>query len=77
MNPACELRQMWKGGPLRRWSMTKTPKTPNGYSRGFVGSYVCAVCHEPSEGVYAVREPLGWLCGPCRKRAGLSGDAAQ
>ena len=68
-----ETRQMWNGGPLRRWSATKSTKTPIGYSDGFVGSYVCAECLESCEGVYRVREPLKWLCGACRNKAGRSG----
>jgi hypothetical protein len=71
----CSVQPMWNGGPLRRWSATKTTKTPVGYSEGFVGSYVCASCMESCEGVYRFREPVAWLCGACRKKGGLSGGA--
>jgi hypothetical protein len=64
-----EVRQMWESGPLRRWSPTKTTQTPLGYSEGFVGSYVCAQCSEPSEGVYRLREPKKWVCGLCKRTA--------
>ena len=62
------VRQMWDGGPLRRWSPTKTPQTPMGYSTGFVGSYVCGQCLESCEGVYRLREPEKWVCGACKRK---------
>lgn len=69
------VRQMWKSGPLRRWSPVKTPQTPMGHSSGFVGSYVCGHCHEPSEGVYRLREPHKWVCGPCKRKLECLGSA--
>jgi hypothetical protein len=82
MNPAHSptarqpmVRQMWEGGPLRRWSQAKTPQTPMGHSTGFVGSYVCGQCLEPSEGVYRLREPQGWLCGACKRKLETAGSA--
>ena len=69
------VRQMWEGGPLRRWSSAKSPQTPMGYATGFVGSYVCGLCHEPSEGVYRLREPHKWVCGPCKRKLECSGGA--
>lgn len=62
------LRQMWSGGPLRRWSDQKTTLTPLGYGQGgFVGSYVCQGCSEPCDGVYRAREEQRWLCGGCKE----------
>ena len=66
------IREMWPGGPLRRWSTRKTPQPPLGYRSGFVGSYLCAGCMEPCDGVYRVRELSKWLCGPCRTKSQLS-----
>jgi hypothetical protein len=62
------VRQMWEGGPLRRWSKAKTPQTPMGHSTGFVGSYVCGQCLESCEGVYRLREPEKWVCGQCKRK---------
>jgi hypothetical protein len=68
--PNVQVKVMWKGGPLRRWSASKTTLAPLGFSDGgFVGSYVCAECSTPCEGVYYVREVLKWLCGPCKSKA--------
>jgi hypothetical protein len=72
-----EIRQMWQSGPLRRWSRTKTTQTPLGYFEGFVGSYVCARCSEPCEGVYRLREPKKWVCGPCKRKLKPSGGERQ
>lgn len=63
-----EIRQMWDSGPLRSWSPIKTTQTPLGYSVGFVGSYICAQCSEPCEGIYKLREPGKWVCGPCNRK---------
>jgi hypothetical protein len=76
-NQQIEIRQIWKFGPLRRWSPTKTAQTALGYSVGFVGSYVCARCSEPSDGVYKLREAKEWVCGPCRRELETSGGARQ
>jgi len=62
------VRQMWAGGPLRRWSQKKTPLTPMGYSSGFVGAYVCGECLAPCEGVYELREPYKWVCAACKPK---------
>jgi hypothetical protein len=71
-NPiSVEVRQMWKGGPLRKWSPTKSSTTPDSYKVGFVGSYVCARCQQPCDGVYPVRALTKWLCGPCKKNCQL------
>ncbi len=75
---APEVRQMWDGGPYRRWSPIKTTLTPVGYAKGgFVGSYVCGGCWEPCDGVYRAREEQGWLCGPCKERVRPSGGSGQ
>lgn len=65
-NAQSAVLQMWECGPLRRWSPVKTPQNPLGHSTGFVGSYVCGQCLEPCEGVYRLREPKKWVCGPCK-----------
>lgn len=66
------VRQMWASGPLRRWSLKKTTQTPLGYSRGFVGAYVCDECLAPCEGVYQLREPHKWVCGACKRKLALA-----
>ena len=67
--PEVSVKAMWEGGPLRRWSATKANLTPMGHAEdGFVGSYVCAECRQPCDGVYFVREEQRWLCGPCKSR---------
>jgi hypothetical protein len=66
--PEVSEKTMWKHGPVRRWSLSKTTFTPMGYAEGgFVGSYVCAGCWEPCDGLYLAREEQKWLCGPCQK----------
>ncbi len=72
------VKVMWNSGPLRRWSTSKTSLTPMGYAEGgFVGSYVCAGCRKPCDGVYLVREEQRWLCGPCRSKTQPSGMARE
>jgi hypothetical protein len=72
-----EVRRMWPGGPLRRWSQVKTPQTPLGYSEGFAGAYICGQCLEPCEGVYRLREPQKWVCGSCKRKLEPSGGERQ
>ncbi len=72
--PEVNVKPMWEGGPLGRWSASKTTLTPMRYAKGgFVGSYVCAGCREPCDGVYLVREEQKWLCGPCKSKLQPSG----
>ena len=68
------IRTMWEGGPLRRWSASKTTLTTMGDAGGgFVGSYVCAGCRTPCDGVYLVREEQKWLCGRCKSKVQVPG----
>ena len=71
------MRQMWEGGPFRRWSPVKTPQTPLGYCGGFAGAYLCGQCFEPCEGVYRLREPKKWVCGPCKRKLESLGGVRQ
>jgi len=67
-----EAREMWPGGPSRRWSKTRSPEAtmPYGENGGYVGSYVCQGCEESTGGVYRVicRSQVArkWLCAACR-----------
>lgn len=60
-----KVKQMWNGGPLRRWSATPV----NGWipyaTGGYAGTYVCSVCQKAVGGVY---EP-DWACRACRGEA--------
>lgn len=66
--PEVITKSMWNGGPFRRWSLSKTTVTPIRAKSGFVGSYVCAWCLTPCDGVYLAREEQKWLCGPCKSK---------
>jgi hypothetical protein len=69
-----ELRRMWDGGPLRRWS----PKPPfegragswmthAGAIGGYVASsYVCEECREWTVGVYYYGGK--WVCEGCKNK---------
>jgi hypothetical protein len=72
-----EIRQMWERGPLRHWSQFKSTQAPQGFSVGFVGSYVCTECCESCEGVYRLREPHKWVCAPCKRKLQPSGGERQ
>lgn len=64
-----EVRPLWKDGPLREWAANK-PKSKSWTKLaggGYAGCYVCERCQRSVEGLYRVREPHKWLCGPCRE----------
>ena len=67
-----EIRCMWTGGPLRRWSPLRISNSWIPYDGGgFVSSYVCAQCHLDAVGVY--RTAAGWFCATCRGSAPAAG----
>jgi hypothetical protein len=67
-----EVRRMWPGGPLRRWSPTSTALCSMGRSGGsFTGAYVCDKCRVSVDGIYFVCEAREWLCATCRKAAAM------
>lgn len=76
---AIEIKHMWSGGPLRQWSMKKPSngKWTGLAGGGFVGNYVCERCKRPVDGVYHVREPRRWLCGPCKEALKTTPSAAR
>ena len=67
-----EVRVMWPGGPSRRWSKTRTSEAsmPYGEDDGYVGSYMCQGCGEPTVGLQRVicrAQGAGkWFCAACR-----------
>jgi hypothetical protein len=66
-----QVKQMWPGGPLRRFS----PIRKGGCQLpleggGFGGSYVCEGCQVPVAGVYRVIDRVerreSWVCAGCK-----------
>lgn len=76
-------KRMWRNGPLRRSSPTRSggcqmPLTVG----GFGGSYICEGCSEPVAGLYRVIHPVqrqeSWLCAACKARqAACSGEGLE
>ena len=73
-----DVRRLWPGGPLRRWSAIRSSGCQIPLATGgFGGSYVCEGCREPVAGVYGVirgvQRRQSWLCGSCKVQpAGVS-----
>ena len=66
-----EIRQMWPGGPLRRFSEKRPgPQWILLDGGGYANNYVCAQCRKDVKGVH--RTPDGWLCGECRRNAQIN-----
>lgn len=64
-----DIVEMWPGGPLRRFSETRTSGGWTPYSSplmtGYAGPYVCAVCGaDATQGVYGP-SPNGYRCAKC------------
>lgn len=61
-----EIRRMWPGGPLRKWSVNREAGVRIPYaSGGFVGGYVCDVNQHDVNGVYRMSDG-SWLCADHR-----------
>lgn len=79
-----EVKRMWPGGPLRRFSPVRKGACQAPLEGGgFGGSYVCEGCQMPVAGVYrviaGVQSRESWLCASCkaqpqRKRAARAGN---
>jgi hypothetical protein len=71
-----EIKRMWEGGPLRRWSDGPQGRGWTSYQsptlRGFAGSYVCEACQASVAGVYYVPCALQWLCAARKKAAKIT-----
>ena len=65
------VRRMWEGGPLQQFASRPLGGNWMWYSNplltGYVGSYVCDRCQEPTVGVYRQHNGAEWVCGGCRK----------
>jgi DNA-directed RNA polymerase subunit RPC12/RpoP len=63
-----EIREMWTGGPLRKFSTMHVNSTWKPYEsaavRGYVSGYVCKDCMRDVLGVHWTSD--GWKCARCR-----------
>jgi len=60
-----EIKRMWWGGPLRKWSPERISAGWTQYDKGgYAGPYVCDCCGDDVGGVYRVNGQ--WICGGCK-----------
>ena len=67
-----QIRQMWTGGPLRRFATDRpNPQWIPLDSGGYASNYVCAECRKDVKGVHRT-PPDGWKCGECRRNGQIN-----